>query len=318
MANKSWGIKLGSGGICVPFCESHSIVGLGWKMVNSNIISSSSKEALWQHVSNVCNYSDNRAIGSATGKLFRFAQECAIGDYIFYYDPPNKHVRICRVLSEPLYRNFDLNTDIDVWHYREVEYPLKPISILDFYGVLKGKLLGPRMSFWTIFGGTDYVAQLLSGRKPGAEQTKEYQDTMTVLKKLILKQVEVFADQDWEKVAADFLKSQGAQIDGRIGGNRSIIDVEARFDHGIFGEDIWRIQVKCYKDRKVDWPQIEKDFHHVGDAKFCYVAVFGFTDEARRQAEANGVLLLEAVDFVPFFMSGKLRSDLIYKLGLTA
>jgi hypothetical protein len=57
---------------------------------------------------------------------------------------------ICRVLSAPQYRNFDRHAkdttgdDVDIWHYRKIEFATEPIPILDLYGAIKGKLLGPR------------------------------------------------------------------------------------------------------------------------------------------------------------------------------
>ncbi len=152
---KTWVIKLGSGGICAPFCEERGIVALGWQMVNSQLINTASKEILWDHVAKVCEFynGDRRKISQGMGQLYRFGQECKVNDYILYYDPPNKAVNVCRVTSAALYRDFDLTNDVDCWHYRKVEYPVKPVPILDFHGSLKGSLLGPRMSFWEMKNG---------------------------------------------------------------------------------------------------------------------------------------------------------------------
>jgi hypothetical protein len=113
------------------------------------------------------------------------------------------------------------------------------------------------------------------------------------------------------------LEAQGAHVnESEIGGSRPIIDVEARFDHGGFGEEIWRIQVKRYQDQKVDWPQIESDLKLVGEARFCYVSVFGFTPQARGKADAAEVLLLEGGDFALFVLGGQFRDSLKSKLSL--
>jgi predicted Mrr-cat superfamily restriction endonuclease len=97
---RAWGIKLGSGGRCVPFCERHAIVGVGWKGVDPNVLQSATRDQLMTHVTKQCTfYSTPKQRGNATGQLWRFGRECAAGDYVLYYDPPNKHVRICRVVS---------------------------------------------------------------------------------------------------------------------------------------------------------------------------------------------------------------------------
>jgi predicted Mrr-cat superfamily restriction endonuclease len=140
MGQHAWAIKLGSGGICIPSCERHGIVGLGWKDVDPEILHQATRDDLWRHVAETYRAAGlrNATIGAYTGQLYRFARECEVGDYILYYDPPRKRVRICRVTSGPLYRDFDPSEDIDIWHFRRVEYPAPPIPLLDFYGGLKG------------------------------------------------------------------------------------------------------------------------------------------------------------------------------------
>lgn len=141
---RSWGIKLGSGGRCVPFCEQRNIVGVGWSMVDPSVAAFASREDLKLHVTKVCDfYETERKRGAATGQIFRFVQECQPGDYVLYYDPPKKHVVFARIVSGPLFRDFDLDDRTDIFHYREVEYTREPVSILDLYGPLMGKLLGP-------------------------------------------------------------------------------------------------------------------------------------------------------------------------------
>lgn len=44
MAGKVWGIKLGSGGSCVAFCEPHAIVGVGWPVVEAAKVAAASRE----------------------------------------------------------------------------------------------------------------------------------------------------------------------------------------------------------------------------------------------------------------------------------
>lgn len=289
-------------------------------MVDSTVVLAADREQLWQHVREACPwYAGNQAVGSATGNLYRFGRECSIGDYVLYYDPPNKHVRVCRIVSDMRYRAFDLEDEEDIWHYREVEYPIPPIPILDFHGSIKGGLLSPRGTFWNLDRVYNDIDHLAHGRAPHlmTAPDPEMSGAYDQLNRLVVNRAEALTDRDWEWLVVDWLKAQGAQIDERrVGGTQSIIDAEAAFDHGELGEEIWRVQVKRYQNRQVDWPAVERDASHIGDAHFCYVSVFGFTKEARERADADRIVLLEAADFTRFLLGGKLRAELKAKLKL--
>lgn len=316
MAKNVWGIKLGSAGKCVSFCEKHKIVGIGWKDVDSNVVRNGDKKKLRKHVEKV----GKKNFGRSTGTLFRFGVECALGDYILYYDPPAKRVQICRVKSELKYRDFDTEQlEFDIWQYRKIEYATDPISILDLYGSLKGRLLGPRGSFWRIRNAFELVDMLARGEKPGNQSApaREIRDAFDRVTALVLRRAEALNEKDWELVVADYFKAQGAYIEGRIGGNRPIIDAEAHFSHGELGEEVWRIQVKRLQGRPVAWAKIEKDYEKAGDdTLFCFVSVYGFTDDARARADAEGIRLMEAADFTRFLLSDRLRPELRAKLEL--
>jgi hypothetical protein len=212
-----------------------------------------------------------------------------------------------------------MRDETDIWHFRRVEYVLEPIPILDFYGSLKGKLLGPRMSFWQLHAGYEIVDALVRGLKPHllSAPDSDLQASYSQLRYLVAQRLEVLSAGDWELLVVDYLKAQGAHVnESEIGGSRPIIDVEAWFDHGEFGEEIWRVQVKRLQDQEVDWPQIEQDLNHIGEARLCYASAFGFTVQARQKADEQGVRLLEARDFALFVLGSKLRSYLRTKLAL--
>ena len=319
MSQRAWAIKLGSGGSAVDFCERHSIVGVGWEDVRPEIALLGGREELWKHLREVYprDKVSDRKIGSSVGQLFRFAHECSVGDYVLYYDPPRKWVRICRITSDCSYRDFNNEDATDVWYLRRVEHSLDPIPILDFYGGLKGKLLGPRMSFWQLHDSYDKIDALVRGLKPHllAAPDLELQGAYSRLRDLAVHRLEVLDERDWELLVVDYMKAQGAHVnESEIGGSRPIIDAEARFDHGEFGEEVWRIQVKRLQDQEIDWPQIEEDLNRVGDARFCYVSAFGFTAQARQKAYEEGVRLLEGRDFALFVLGNKVRADLQSKL----
>jgi len=320
VAGRAWVIKLGSGGRVVPFCERHSIVGIGWQMIDPAVIALGSRDELIEHVRTECPfYGTARQVGGAAGNLGRFVRECSPGDYVLYYDPPNKHVVITRVVSDALYRDFDMDDPVDVWHYRRVEYPVPPISILDFHGSIKGGVLGPRGTFWSLDRSYVAIDHLAHGRDPGTQiaPDAEVTEAFERLRSLVVARAQALNDRDWEWLVVDYLKAQGAQVDERtVGGSRPIIDAEARFDHGELPEEVWRVQVKRLQDQPVDWPAIERDASHVGETRFCYVSVFGFTREARERAATEEIMLLEAGDFIRFLLGSKLRPELRAKLRL--
>jgi len=179
--------------------------------------------------------------------------------------------------------------------------------------------MGPRITFWELADSFETVNQIASGYSPNllSATDPEINETFQSLRELLVKRLAALNETDWEYLVADYLKAQGAHVDEpNIGGNRAIIDVEARFDLGELGESIWRIQVKRLEGQKVDWPDVEYYYHHAGDAHFGFVSVFGFTDNARLRADEEGIRLLEAADFARFLLSGKLRNSVARKLQL--
>lgn len=320
MTNKAWGTKLGSQGSCVPFCERHQIIGIGWNGVDPGIVKGGSWDELWGHLNQTGWYQGNaRKLGSAVGTLYRFARKCCEQDYVLYYDPPKKHVRVCRVVSGILHRDFETDDPVDIWHYRRVEYPIPPIPILDFYGGLKGSLLGPQGSFWSLGDVFAIVEQIVLGESPHviAAPDAELTEVYDKLRSLMVKRAEALNEKDWEGLVADYLRAQGASVDeATVGGNQPVIDAEARFEHGELPGSVWRVQVKRWQNKQVDWSEVDWALKRVGDASLLYVSVFGFTDEARRRAEEEGIVLLEAGDFTRFLLSGRLRPSLLEKMRL--
>jgi hypothetical protein len=215
-----------------------------------------------------------------------------------------------------LFRDFEPETNIDIWHYRRVQLCSEEFNILDFHGRLKGKLLGPKMSFWEIADGFELASRLYRG-ETGSPTDPALDEAYRALRTVLVQRMEALNAEDWEWLVVDYLKAQGAHVDERkVGRSRPIIDAEARFDHGELGEQVVRVQVKRLENRKADWAMIEKDARHAGDARFCFVSVFGFTDEARTKAQSEDIVLLEAGDFTRFLLSGKLREWLREKLRL--
>ncbi len=291
LGQRAWAIKLGSGGSSIDFCEKHQIIGIGWVGVSS------------------------------TGQIFRFVEECAIGDYVIYYDPRRKRVRICRVLSEALYRDFDLSepeVNVDIWHYRRVEYPVPPIPIADFFGGLKGRLLDARMFFWELPGAYQTIEQIARSRIPRITAGDlDMIQAYATLRDLLVTRAEALSEQDWQCVVVDYLRAQGATVDEqKLSDNHTRSDIDARFDHGEFGSELWRVRVRRYEGQKMDWLEIQEDLSFSGDNRFCFVSVFGFTEQARQLAARRGVRLMQAADFALFFLTGRVRENIRQKLGL--
>jgi hypothetical protein len=290
LGRRVWGIKLGTGGIYVDFCEKHNIVGIGWVGV------------------------------SATGQVLQFVDDCAIGDYIIYYNPPRKEVRICRVLSEAMYRDFDLTgpeANIDIWHYRKVEYPFPPTAILDFHAGLKGRILDPRVSFWELMGAYQTIDQIARSRTPqiAATADSEIMQAYATLRALVVARSEALNEKDWQCLVVDYLKAQAAWVyEKEAAIDQPRINVEARFNHGEFGEELWRVYIIRSNGQKVDRLEIEQDLKVAGNARLCFVAVFGFTEQARQLAHDRGARLMEPADFTAFLLTGKLRESIRQKL----
>lgn len=315
-----WGIRLGSGGSLVNFCEKRQIVGVGWKHLDPEIVLNGDADDLWQHAKRIRPEMRTRA---AVGSLYRFVHECADGDYVLYYVPGTARVKICRVSSSCLHRTdvlADPKDETDVWYYRTVERACPPQSIWNLDGRLKASVGAPGGAFWQIHGGYDVVGAIVRGEEPsrvGAPDS-EFRAAYASLERLVLCRMLALNDTDWEKLVADYVSAQGARLRGKVGGNQAVIDVEGVFDHGELGEEVWQFQVKCFQGREVDAPEIRKYFRLVDEtAQFCFVAPFGFTKEARECADETGIRLLEAKDFVLFVLGGRFRDSLHAKLHVS-
>lgn len=323
--NRAWAIKLGSGGICIPFCEKKGIVGVGWEEVDLGVASSGDKDALRANLRATSYYKNNEAaVGRACGSLYRFCVECKIGDYILYYDPSGKKVRIAQVESEAKRRDFDLNDKTDIWIYREVSYPdavVSGIPIVSFDGTLKGSLLGPRGTFWSIsFDRVDMIAQ---GKRPNFKGAtiEDMETTQSKLWELVKVRSSILNDSDWETLAADYFRELGAHV-GNVGGSQAVQDFEAIFCKGSQLEQKWRVQVKRYQDRVATWSEIQNFIDKVDSetTNLCFVSVFGFEPEALQKADMKDgpmIKLLTLEDFYQFIVSGKYNSALAEKMGIT-
>lgn len=321
--NKAWAIKLGSAGMCIPFCEKRGIVGVGWEKIDLKVATSGDITALWNHIKQAGYYQKDRSVGVACGNLYRFCVECKIGDYILYYDPANKRVKIAQVTSEVKKRDFDLKDETDIWFYREVKFPSaveKGIPSVSFDGTLKGSLLGPRGTFWSMpFDRVDLIAQ---GKKPNfsGASNEEIQSALENVWNLIKKRSSSLDWNKWEVLAADYFRELGAHV-GKIGGSREVQDFEAVFCRGTKLEQRWRVQVKRYQDKQATWDEVKDFINKVDDenTKLAFVSIYGFTQEAEEKSESEegeGITLLTMEDFNHFILSGKYSPELVDEIGI--
>ncbi len=311
---QAWGIKLGSGGSAVEFCEARGIVGVGWGDVDLEVVEADDEGRLRHHLKDV--YGPGYPSGWP-GALRRFVNWCEVGDYVAYYVPQRKSFLISQVTGAAAKRTSELDNDIDIWITRDVE-TLRETPVVDFFAPLKGRILGPRMSFWQLHDEGETLATLASGGDPlrlGAPDP-EVIAALQTLGDLATQRLHAFNDKDYELLTADYFRAQGAEIIGRVGAD-AVIDVHARFSRGALGPDDWFVQVKRYQDRPIEVEPIEELVAHAGESgHLCFVSAFGFTAEARRFADSANVYLLETSDFVPLALAGGLRPDLQRKLGL--
>jgi len=313
-----WAIKLGSAGRCVSFCEERGVVGLGWRMIDHDVLATGSSDELWAHVKERCPwYSSTTAISQARGQLWRFARECEVGHIVVYYDPSRKDAVFCRVDGD-VERRSDEDGDptVDIWFMRRVTI-LRRIPVLNLHGTVKGRLLGPRMSFWRL-----RPAQLVSElaeHGTAIHRDEEVEEAFAALVDIVARRATQLNDRHWEAVVANYFRAQGAQIPGRVGGNQAVVDVEAHFPRGALGLETWRVQVKRFTNRPVDALEILRDYENSGDCdRFGYASVFGFTDEARERADEANIRLWEPKDFAIFLLSERVSENLREQLGFPA
>jgi hypothetical protein len=86
--------------------------------------------------------------------------------------------------------------------------------------------------------------------------------------------------------------------------------------------DVWYVQVRQYRNKQIDRIEIEDCYYKIfaegqfAEGQLCFVSVYGFTEEARVFADKEGILTLEASDFVMLILSGKVSDTLKEKLRL--
>ncbi len=310
----AWGIKLGSRGAAVEFCEERGIVGVGWRGVSLEVVREESDQHLRDCLEDV--YGIDYPV-SWPGTLRRFVNLCQVGDYIVYYVPQRKSFVITQTKSEAYERTSDLEDETDIWIVRDVERK-DEISTLDFFAPLRGKVLGPRFSFWQLHDMGEALDALVRGVDPLHLDAPDpdVSEAINTLTELATTRLHALNASEYELLTADYFRAQGAQIVGKPGVD-PVIDVRAEFPRGDLGPDEWFVQVKRYQDKPVDAGPIRNLVDAVGDSgRKCFVSAFGFTDDARRLADEAAVLLLETSDFVPLALSGSLSDSLRIKVGL--
>src|SRR2546423_6303262 len=150
MATTVWGIKLGSNGRRIPFCQRHNIVGVGWKHVDLTTIKNGTRNEISQHLHEIYPKEGAKKLAQWTGSLLRFTQECEINDFILFYDPHEKRAYITMVTSECRHRNFapeaqdTIGKEVDIWLYRKV----KVVGSPNFGPRLANRLKRPQIAFW--------------------------------------------------------------------------------------------------------------------------------------------------------------------------
>jgi hypothetical protein len=124
---RAWGIKLGSGGRCVGFCERHSIVGVGWKPVDPLILRSATRDQLMAHVrQGVGSAPPQSNEGTPSGSSGGSVENARSATTFSTMTLRAKHVRVCRVTSDAEPRSFDLSDPADICTFAASSTPFRP------------------------------------------------------------------------------------------------------------------------------------------------------------------------------------------------
>jgi predicted Mrr-cat superfamily restriction endonuclease len=314
--NNSWGLRLGSGGKFVDYCQNKKppIIGIGWKDVPHEIAMINNWTKLRNEVKkiykDVYEWDNEHSISSATTQIFYFHSIMRIGDLVWYYNPRTGSLFLTKITSEAKFRNFDLDkSDIDIWHYREVE-KAREFAVDQVPGDLYASIRHPKQTVWNMEWATEVSEEFWSEKRKLSleKEKKDIESAYKSLLDLIVKNIKQLNENDWEKLIAEYFKVQGGKIIGAIGGSRPIIDVEAEFNIGLLPPVTWKAQVKRYNDKqKVDWPEIQSYLNYCRPGEyFVFVSVSGFTLEAKNESNNEKlqipVYLLEPEDIARFIL----------------
>lgn len=310
---QAWGLKLGSGGSAVEFCEKRSVVGVGWHDVDLELVRKGDISGTREHVQSV---TGEHYKAAWPGALHRFVCECSIGDYVAYYVPQRKEVVVAGVTGEATRREDELDTDIDIWIERQVEI-FGTFPIVGFHAPLRGRVTIPRQAIWQLHDAWPTLDALVRGEDPtlSAAPDPAVIEAMRRLRSLVTERLRKLNSSDYELLTAQYFKAHGAEIIGKVG-SRSVYDVHAVFGRGDLGTH-WFAQVKRFEGKQVGVGDLQTFLDNAGDSgQLCYVSADGFTKEAWEFADDASIYLLESGDFVPLALAGELGNVIQPKLEL--
>ena len=324
MSVRTWGIKLGSCGAYAKWCRERQspIVGIGWRDVDVASAASGNWEHFREVVAKYLCDSNQRKIGSAAGNIFRFIQLAQPGDFVWHYDPTDHNAYLAKIVSEPRRRELlPGDNDVDIWHYREVEFALG-IPIDELHGDIVASLRFPKLTFWSMDWITPRTEEIWNHRTDAVRNqaaeslAKAYESLIGMVRE----HLRALNYKDWEQLTAEYVRAHGGLTRGPVGGSRKGIDIEAAFQRGLLPPSTIYFQVKREINHEIDWPQIESYMEIYGErADVGYVSAFGFSEKARHRAEEEGVVLLDDSDMAKFVLTHPLSDEQMRrKLGLPA
>ena len=302
---KTWGIKLGSNGCYVNFCEEYGIIGIGWKDVSLDLVQNKDRETL---------YNDHGVNGHAFGTLERFVVEANIGDYVLYYHPIAKQITLARITGNAEKRDFSLELDnVDIWFLRKVEI-INSYNLVDFDASLKGSLLGYKGSFCCIenedipYSHCDLLAH---GKDPYSQDDEAIRDAYNNLHRLICNKMSSLDPTDFEHLIADYIVSMGFRISERIGGNLPVIDIKGI---GPFGT-ICKAQVRR-TGGAVSKTEVQHCINNAGECDyFIFASLNGFSESLEGELDPEVILLdAKSDELFKLILSGKCSERVMNKI----
>ena len=119
MASKPmWMVRAGEDAQYIGDFKKRSMVAIGWGATGP-LLRGTSREELTKCVNQAWPEYKKNKLANATGQIYRFINQIAVGDWVITYDPPRRVYLVGKVVGDPAYEK-DGNPQLQ--HYREIAW----------------------------------------------------------------------------------------------------------------------------------------------------------------------------------------------------